>query len=138
MVASSAISIEVSLTLNIGNINLINKVLESSVDLGSWHSFDIVDGVFSRTVPKDMKILIFVHIDIIDMDVNEVLELLKVGSGCSDGWGIGVESISEVLEIHTSHVEVKTGRWTRSTGLSTEFNTACTDGSTDADRATTG
>ena len=91
------------------------------------------------------EISITERLEISDNTVSEVLET-PVGSGASlhctisstlpVGSGLSIES-TEVHESHTREVEVKTGGWARSTGGSIEINTACSNGSTDADSATT-
>ena len=74
--------------------------------------------------------------------VNKVLELVSAVFGWvwvkSSSWYKSCSPrYKEVLETQTIQFEVEIGRWPRSTGLSSEFNTAGSDGSTDADRATT-
>ncbi len=128
MVVTITTSIEVSNTFNIGNTNLVSKVLElREGECRSFVSSHIVKGVKTSTTTNEINST--ESIEVSDNAVSEVLEMHVAHD---------IVLAIEVHETHTSHVEFEIGRWARSTGSSIERNTACSNGSTDADHATTG
>jgi hypothetical protein len=130
-------SLETNITIGIEVIDDgVSQVLEAEVK--DWSALSIHSSYCVSSSTTTVKVGLTLNISCLNI-VCQVLEVREVqrGSICSHilvDW----TNASEVHEVYTWYVGSDTGRWAGCTGISRERNITGSDGSTDADAATTG